>query len=286
MGDKLVFILPESLEDILWVAPSLMNYLEDRLLGNMYLAPRPPAKITLVCKWPELTLFLKSCWKGVEVVTKLGEKEKDEADLLFAFDMELIYKWSKLVEKHISTAAAFYLGTQVLVKFPPVAMVPRVEIPGLVLVVAQRSHMEGAHEWPWFWDWNGFMKLGAQQKITMNALYGKESWEKIREEVSRASVVVGLRGTATLLAAAMGKVVMELSPDLYHREWTSKWESVRYRMIYGKLHEMPADFILDRTGRMVKDLAKAGEIRWVARRSSSLEVKVSGMVEGLERMVK
>src|SRR6266566_1613817 len=267
MADKLVFILPESLEEILWVTPALMQYLEDRLLGNPLFEPRPPAKVTTVCKWPELNHFLKCCWRDMDVVTELGEKERDEADFVFEFDMEAAYEWSKVVEKHITIAASFQLGTIANTKFPSVAMDIGIEIPGLVLVVATRSWMEGNQDWTW--DWKGFMDLGIEQRITMNVLEGKETWSQMKREVSRASVVVGIRGTATLMAAAMGKVVMELMPNVAHRHWVAKWESSRYRMIYGDLDTIPAEFLLDRLGRQVKDLAKSGELQWTSRRDSS-----------------
>src|SRR6266700_2167241 len=273
MADKLVFILPESLESILWVAPVLMQYLEDRLLGNPLFGPRPPEKVTVVCKWPELTHFLKCCWRKMDVVSVLGANERNEADLLFDFDVELSYDWTKLVDKHISVATSFLLGTISLTKFPPVAMELGIEIPGLVLLVTSRSWMEGHRDW--LWDWKGFFDLGVDQKITMNVLDGSESWSQMRKEISRASVVIGIRGAATLMAAAMGKVVMELTPNTEHKDWTAKWESSRYRMIYGKPEEFPAEFILERTGRMLKDLARTGELSWVRRPhpSTSLDSK-------------
>ena len=135
--------------------------------------------------------------------------------------------------------------------------------------------MEGHQEWQWCSG--DLLRIGASQKITMNALYGNESFEEMRTEVSKASVVVGVAGAATLMGSAMGKVVMELVPDLYHREWVAKWDSFRYRMMYGKLIEFPATFILDRVGRQVKELARVGDIKWMSKKSNVVSSKVSSM---------
>jgi hypothetical protein len=135
--------------------------------------------------------------------------------------------------------------------------------------------MEGYPDWRW--DYTGFMNLASSRKITMNMLFGDETWEEMLMEISRASVVVGLRGAATLLAATMGKVVMELTPDVAHRDWVAKWESVKYRMIYGKLEDMPAYFVLDRLGKQVRDLARSGELTWGTRRHSSETKELHGV---------
>lgn len=268
MKDKLLFILPKDMEGILWTVPVWMQYLEDREVNE-----RGAETVTIVCEREDMHGFLGACWKGAEVVAQVG-KEKDEADLVFEFSPEVAYRLTEKVEKHIVESYGVQLGTMPFMKLPPVAMEVGQEEPGLVSIAFGN---EDKWEWPYWREFDSFL---VQQEVPIhNDLVETLGWKWLCHSVSKASVVVGVRGAATLLASAMGKIVMELSPEEGgHRNWMPKWENRKYRMIYGKLEDMTAEFVWTRTRGLVEELAKRGEMRWVSH--SSLPEGFSAPVVG------
>lgn len=56
--------------------------------------------------------------------------------------------------------------------------------------------------------------------------------DKAADWVANAKLVVGPRCGATYLAAALGKIVVEIYPTDRHKGWLSKWSSQKYRMFY------------------------------------------------------
>jgi hypothetical protein len=254
---------------MLWTVPVWMQYLEDRAVME-----RAPEKVTLVCEREDTHEFLRACWKGMDVVSEAG-KEKEEADLVFEFNPEVAYRLTEKVEKHIVESYGVQLGTMPFMKLPPVAMEIGQEERGLVSIAFSDKDR---WEWP---HWKEFDGLLSKEEVPIhNDLVETLGWKWLLHSVSKASVVVGVRGAATLMAAAMGKIVMELSPEEGgHRNWMPKWENKKYRMIYGKLEDMTADFVWTRTRGLVEELARRGEMQW-ASRSSLPEGFSAPVVEG------
>lgn len=248
MGDRLVFILPDGLEELLWAIPVLLQDLVQRVATG-----RKPEKVTIVCRWEQGHRFLRACWgKGV-VVSSLSPEARDEADFVFEFDPDKAYQLTKNLKMHIVEAYALQVGAFAPMRFPPIAESFGTR-DGLVLV-AKKTWMETnrAESWP---EEGRFFEIGRQQEIPMRSLPQEVTWEQLVAEVSRASVVVGLRSAATLLAASMGKLLVELYSNTWHRNWAAKWGSKKYRMFYGELGEMGAEVVWERTQGLLETLRR------------------------------
>lgn len=249
MGDRVAFILPDSLEEALWSIPVWMQYLEDRLITG-----REVISVSIASKFEELHKVLAACWDGAAVVKELSEEQKKEVDLIFEFNAATSYSVTKAVEKHIVSSFGILLGTEPFTQLPPIANPTRETIPGLVLIVG-RSKLDSSR--PWVWDeLESFGKIALARGAPIDILDDDAPWEEILKRVGAASVVVGLRGTATLVAVIFDKIVVELYPNDYeHKDWMSKPESKKYREFYGPLERMSGPFIWQKTEELVKDLA-------------------------------
>ncbi len=93
---------------------------------------------------------------------------------------------------------------------------------------------------------------------------GKEiSYEHLLYEIARASVVVGVRSSGTLIACSGTKILMELAPETWaHRNWMAKWENPKARCIYGDIARVEAQYVWERTQELVKDLSAKARQTW------------------------
>lgn len=245
MKEKLLFIMPESLEEILFASVVMAQYLISRMVMG-----RQVDEVVVVCKWEELHKYLNACWAWAVVVTEPTRQQIKEADFVFEFEAENSYRMTKAVKKHIAEAFAIQLGVGLMRFLPPVLVEDVKEELGLVLV-AERSQMDSPSiqteyvEELWRWSHlEDFVARLKESKIPVEYLSRLASWEEIRMAVGKASVVVGVRSSVTLIAAAANRLVMELSPDnMGHSEWFRKKECGTYRMMYGKLKDMTSIFV-------------------------------------------
>ena len=276
MSENLLFVLPSTMEEALWAIPVLMYYLEVRLVTAKELVDPvrhvrlPPRELlgTLVvaCELTEIHDIIRSTWNNLEVVEKVTEEIRRKTDIVFELDAENAYDLTKLLQKHIVEGYELQVGCAPSVKLPLVAQRFVEENLGSVLVVG-RNRYDELRDWVWAKEAE-FLRMGVEAEIEMVKLPDDASFAETVDAVSRASVVVGVRGTGTLLGASFQRVVMELSPDnREHKHWMAKWECPYYQMIYGELADMTAAFVWDRTKRLVERTRKSGEKTWVTSQS-------------------
>jgi hypothetical protein len=248
MKEKLLFILPDSLEELLFASTVLSQYLISRMVMG-----RDSTQVTIVTKHEELHSYLKACWELAEIVTEPTREQVEEADFIFEFDAESSYRVTQAVQKHIAEAFSIQLGVGLMRFLPPVLVEDVKEEVGTILV-ADRNIRDGlgeSWEWPHLEDFMG--QLG-QAEIPVVWLPAEASWEEMRTVVGQASIVVGVRGSATLIAAAANRLVMELSPkDKGHRDWFRKRECATYRMIYGELKDMTPAFVWRQIEKLMEE---------------------------------
>lgn len=259
MSENLVFVLPDSMEEALWALPVMSQYLENRCVLS-----RPTGRVMVICKIPELVSLARACWHPVEVLQELSEKDREEADLIIEFDPDAVYEVTKAVEKHIGEAYGVQLGAVAMSLLPPlISPFGITEDPGLVLVVGPTKWDKQREGGVWGAR-NEFVEMGREVGIPVSDLsVSNFSWDATLRKIATASVVVGVRGSATLVAAAFQKIVMELSPPSWsHRNWMTKWECRRYQMIYGELETVTAEFTWDRTRKWVEQVAKKEVGQW------------------------
>lgn len=268
LGNKITFILPETMEEALWTTPVIGQYLENSLVSE-----RMWSEVNIICPLLELHPLMKACWKPVEIYGTTFPEAILDVDIVFQFSSTSSYSLTKAVQKHIIEAYGVQLGTVAMHMLPPIVSTAK-EVLGNLLVV-------GRYEWDAELGMNGiwphqqeFLDARLKDEVPIFRCPVGLSFQQLRDEVMSASVVVGVRSTATLLAASLGKIVMELSPDHHeHKNWMSKWENPKYRMIYGPLDDMTADFVWSRTCILVKEIGSmAKEVTWVPRISQRLAV--------------
>lgn len=248
MKEKLLFVMPDSLEEVLFASVVMSQYLISRMVMG-----RPVDEVVVVCRHEELHGYLNACWAWAVVVTEPTRQQIDEADLVFEFDAASSYRLTKEVQKHIAEAFAIQLGVGLMRFLPPVLVEDVREEPGLLLL-AERNLMDRTDEswvWPHLEDFGARLKEG---NIPISFLPECADWEQTRAAVGRASVVVGVRSSVTLIAAAANRLVMELSPDdKGHKEWFRKKECGTYRMMYGKLQDMTSIFVWSQIEKLMTE---------------------------------
>jgi hypothetical protein len=248
VSEKLIFVMPEYLEEALFAIPVMGHYLAGRnVIG------RDCKDVTVVCNNQELTKLIRSYWIWAKVTAEVTQDELQQADFIYEFDSEMAYKISSSVEKHISDAFGIQLGAGLTRFLPSILTEDTPEVSGSVLVV-ERNGMDrplGDSHWK---HRERFIEIGQENEIKMAFLGAGAYFEETRCAVGRASVVVGVRGAATLVAAAAGKIVMELVPrGEFHKQWMTKWENSFYRMAYGTLDDMIPEYVWNRTWTLVQE---------------------------------
>jgi len=260
VGDKIVFVIPDTLEEALWALPVISQH-----LGNRLVTGRAAEKVYCFCPIVDIRYLFTACWHGMEVLEfPMPEEIRNEVDVLFEFNPDKSYALTQAVGKHIVEAYGTMLGTVAMSILPPIASKEREE-PGTVLVV-KRHKLDREMVGSW-WHSDEFVRMGKAFGIPVSLCNENLEFRELVTEVGRASVVVGIRGTGTLLASAFGKTVMELSPENWgtHKNWMSKWENKRYRMMYGDLKDMNAIFVWERTRVLVEEAAKKNAKQWERR---------------------
>lgn len=247
MPEKLLFLLPKYWEELLYAVPVLMQYLETRIVTD-----RAAGEVTIVCH-EEMQSFVQSCWWPAQMVSEIQEGHK-EADLIFDFDTDIAWELGKAQKKYLSDIYAIQLGVGLLRILPPI-LLPCREEPGYTLVVARNKNdrpLEGT--WP---HREAFIELGHEQDISMGYLHSGAGWQETLAAVGRASVVVGVRSTATMVAAAAGKIVLELNSESWgYQEWMAKWNCRTYTAARGDLQLMTAERLWERIGMLLEKWSK------------------------------
>lgn len=280
MKENVLFILPDTLEEVIWALPPISQYLENRLvmteaqrdsrIGFVIPARNPIGRVAVVCPLAEIHHFIESCWSKIEVTTEVMDEQKEMADLVIELNPALAYRLTLGVKKHITEAYGIMIGAVPMMILPAIAMPIVREESGSVLVVG-RHHLDSQRDWKWEHE-EEFVRMGVEGGLPVKTISEEASYDELARAVARASVVIGVRSTGTLLAAAFRKVVMELNPEGFeHKEWMSKWENKAYRMIYGDLQDMTAWFVWDRTHKLVAEISKMrGPELWADHQSATL----------------
>lgn len=244
--EKLLFVMPDSLEELLFASVVLSQYLISRMVID-----RAVKDVVVVCKNEELHDYLRACWVWAKVVVEPTESQLVESDFVFEFNAESSYRVTQAVRKHVAEAFAIQLGVGLMRFLPPVLVEDRTEDIGTVLV-AERNRMDGVDE-SWIWPYREeFVAMLEQKGVPVIFLDCEAGWEEIKDMVGKASVVVGVRSSVTTVAAAANRLVMELSPDSKgHRDWFRKKECATWKMIYGSLSSMSSSFVWEQVEKLV-----------------------------------
>lgn len=246
MSEKLLFVLPEYWEETLHAISVIMQYLETRVVVG-----RTMEKVTIKCP-DQLQSFVKACWWPAEVVTELTEEHKD-ADLVVDFDTDVAYELAVAQKKYLSDVYAIQLGVGLLRILPPIAVENYKEESGYVLVVERNKHDRPLIGAEWMAQREKFIEIGQENDIQMGYLDGGAYWKETLSAVGRASVVVGIRGTATMVAASAGKIVLELASSSWeHQNWMGKWHNRNFSMAYGKIEDMSPEMLWEKLRTMVE----------------------------------
>ena len=269
MGEKLVFILPDSLEAALYALVTMVQYLTTR-----FMMARASKQVYVICRWPELHDFVRACWVHAEVFTEPTPEMLKESDFTFYFDEVASYAMTKEIMKHIGDSFGIKLGVGLLRFLAPVLIETLAqEEPGRVLVV-ERNEMDGNKEPEWIWpDQNQFINELEERDIAVGLLNSFVTFEQMKLEIARASVIIGVRGAATIIAAAAHKMVIELSPkEMAHVEWVRKKECRQYKILYGSLQSLSSDLVLD----VMEKAVRQNRIRNLPVSRTELEMEPAG----------
>jgi len=252
--EHVLFVLPEPMEEAIMAAHVISQYMVTRLV-----MARDALNTTIVCPCEAIHPYVKACWDLAEVVKEPTEKQIENSKFTFEFDSNRAYLMTQEVQKNIQDSLAIQLGVGLWKYLPSVLVENTPENAGLVLV-AERNVLDGVDE-SWEWPWREeFIRLGHERQIPMSWIDKNVGWDEIRKAVGRASVVVGVRSTVTLIAASANKLTMELSPeDKGHPEWFRKTDKPFYQMMYGRLEQMTAEFVWQHVARMVEKMSPLGK---------------------------
>lgn len=247
MEEKLLFVMPDSLEELLFASVVLSQYLISRMVMS-----RSVKDVVVVCRNEELHGYLKACWVWAVVVVEPTREQINAADFVFEFDSKSSYRVTQAVKKNVAEAFAIQLGVGLMRFLPPVLVEDRPEEIG-TLLVAERNKMDGTDE-SWVWKYHeDFVTTLRENDVPVTFLGSEVGWEEIRNAVGRASVVVGVRSSVTLVAAASNRLVLELSPSTKgHQDWFRKKECATWRMIYGDLNTMSSGFVWMQLEKLVR----------------------------------
>jgi hypothetical protein len=249
MEEKVIFILPDSLEELLFALTVVAQYMLIRMVMG-----RSTKELVVVCKHEELHPLVKACWVWAKVVTAPTREQLEEADLIHEFDAESTYRVTEAVRKPIGESFAIKLGAHMVRLLPPILVEDVQEDIGLVLVAARnkRDRTDESWRWPYLEDFVDQLKAS---QVPVEFLPEDVGWEELRRAVGRASVIIGVRGSATLVAAAANRLVIELYPSgKGHPFWFGKQECTTYRVLYGAMENMSPAFVWNSLEKLIKEV--------------------------------
>lgn len=250
---KIVFVCPPYMEETLFAYPVIMQYLEGLLVMNK----QEYKDVVIACENTEMHKVIQACWKWARVINYVDVEDLKDAELIFEFDTELAYELTKAIEKGMGESYAIQLGVGLHRILPPVLIETYIEERGRVLIADRSKYdrpLEGQNDWKDECD--KLKDILHDNGIRVAHLDPGANFIETCCSVARASAVVGIRSTATLLASAAGKLVIELAyPKWGHKHWTTKWDNRGYRLMYGELPEMKAEFIWERMNMLAKGLS-------------------------------
>ena len=256
MSEKLIFVMPDSTETLLFASVVMSQYLQTRMVLG-----RSSSDVVIVCKNREVHSYLNACWGQATVTEKATEDQIEDADFVFSFDERSSYQLTKEVQKHMSDAFGIQLGVNLLRFLPAILVEDQKEDVSKTLIV-ERTEQDGRRGfgvWDWVWM-EDFVALLKEQGVPIKVLGKQAGWEETRIAVGQASVVIGVRGTATTMGAAANRLVLELVPDQAgHQDWVRKKECRTYRMIYGDMDKMTSEFVWKSLMALIKDCRTPGK---------------------------
>ena len=232
-GERVLVILPHSLELVLWAVPVWQGFLQ-----NLLAQKKEIEDAAVVCEeqYDELVR-----WHVPEarILREVDRETVDRADLVYAFDIEQAQRVTGQVGKSVSESFGIILGSFADRELPIVARKwVREELE--ILYLPRHVSDGGLIEWPHLADFANRMWT---EETKVRALSPHISWQKAVEEISQAVGCVGVAGGLTLLAAAMERPVVELYTDAWPQVWQAKLEDMDYRMIYSDPQRVRADFV-------------------------------------------
>jgi len=224
----------------------LSHYLITRMVTG-----RDSTSVTIVCPCEKMIPFIKASWYSAVVVKEATQEQIESSDMTFEFDAEGSYRLTEAVKKGIAESFAIQLGVGFIPHQAPILVEDTPEEEHSIAVVSRQ--LDDGLDSAWIWPHQqAFIDLLEKNEVEYNFLREDADWDEMRKVVGRARVVVGVRGTPTLMAVSGNKLVVELSSSMRgHSEWFRKSKAPTYRVIFGDLKDMNADFVWQQTQLLV-----------------------------------
>jgi hypothetical protein len=262
MTEKITLIMPEYLEDFLYCTGILHGY-RAWLMGH----GRNP-EFTILCRPEWVPLVRPAVPANVSFGTHLNDESK-AADFVFEFDRQRAYDWSLPSKAQAGIAYGTLLGAGANMGIPVYGRMNRDELPRILVLPRHRTDFKPEIQW------KGMYRLDQEFRprttLQIGILDPKATLQFTYEAISAAALCVGVAGGLTLLAASLGKPLLEIYPtDLYHENWCVKWDLAQsgnplpnYRVIRDTLNHISTEFVSDSLVKMLTSLCVRKSPLWV-----------------------
>lgn len=233
MTDTLIFSMPEQLEDFLFSIPSL----QELLFG--FRAENKDFKAYVIAK-PELAFIARSALFDATIVSVITEEVLKQADMVVELTRSAAY----------AVCGASMQGTKAfgaLIGSAPALTVPVIgedfnSVHRSVLWLPRHSTDWSPNcQWPHMAE---FIRIVGRDVGSFSQVRPDASPGDARTAISGADMCIGIVGGLTLMAAALGKPLVELyPPSLFNKSWAAKWEMPDYRVFFEELQSIRPDSV-------------------------------------------
>lgn len=239
-ADKLVFEMPNSLEDFLFCCLIVQEIQITMLVRQV------KSEVTVACR-EDFEKIGRPALHPARIVRKLSDEDLASADMCIRFDRKRAWAVGSASHKHITESYGVMVGAASVTV--PVIGEKLPTPPGGAEILWLPRHGSDWCAQDFIWEHlDEFMGTDGRIQALDSHIEPERAWEVI----SGAGICVGISGGLTTMAAAMGNPLVEICPPrLAHSNWTAKWGSPDYRM----LTLNPEDLTVDRVWQSVFDIA-------------------------------
>lgn len=249
LQESYLFYMPEDAEAFLCALASVQGLVASVRKENI------DPIVRLDCPNPQTHFLLKALEPSpgklyTAIVVALGDNEQlasRDFDLAFKFDLAAAMEMGSCTNKHLSQMFSIQLGS------PPeldlivdgVEQLVNFYLPHLDFLQLPNVCDVLLLPWPGTGVLAELLSMNKPDSVVVLVDAEKElSLEDMLVCVAKSKIVVGIRGPETLVAAALGKGVIEISPPSRgYRGLLSKWSCPGYRMVYSEVEQVTAPLI-------------------------------------------
>lgn len=255
--DRVLIVMPEYLEDVLWCLPVGQMYL---MYGQWKLDR--PSETTVVCR-KEFEFLMPSVFPQSKICQNVTDEELESFCAVIVFDRERAMQMAKPTVKNAVESYGILCGSSPQLGLP--TMGQPLEYEPFKIVLVQRSLLDYRgveYQYPFDKSRDVFEQVFKGANIV--ELPNNASVELAYKEIGSAAFVLGVVGGYTLMAAAMMKPLLELYPEktLFHKNWSAKWANPFYRMIAAELGQVPGDFLALKFDKFIGEVVQQKGVAW------------------------